>query len=86
MTYVIMLADFVAWKEKYEISSCSSFVKATSNKGADKYTIYYYCSRSAWVLHKEGPRETSHKIQRNNKDDYLLYIYCSYCCIQDEKE
>ena len=57
-----MLADFIAWKEKYEISSCSSFVKATGDKGADRSTIYYYCSRSGYYTKKsQGKRHTKSK-------------------------
>lgn len=52
--------------------SCSSFVKATGDKGADKHITYYYCNRSGYYNKKsQGKRQI--KSQGTSK----LNAYCT---------
>ena len=70
------VADFIAWKEKYENSSCSSFVKATGDKRADNSTTYYYCNRSGYYTKKsQGKRHTK------SKGTAKLNTYCTAAII-----
>ena len=69
---VLVLVDFIAWKEKYETSSCASFVKATGDKGADSSKTYYYCNRSGYYTKKsQGKRHAK------SKGTAKLNTYCT---------
>ena len=60
------------WKNKYENATCSSFVKATGDKGADKYNTYYYCNRSGYYTNtSRGKHQTN--LQGTSK----LNAYCT---------
>ena len=62
----------MSWKKKYENATCSSFVKATADKGADKHITYYYCNRSGYYTNKSrGKHQT--KLQGISK----LNAYCT---------
>ena len=62
----------MSWKNKYENAICSSFVKATGDKGADKHITYYYCNRSGYYMNKSrGKHQT--KLQGTSK----LNAYCT---------
>lgn len=79
-------ADFMSWKENYENESCSSFAKATGDKGADKHITYYYCNRSGYYKKKsQGKHHT--KLQGTSK----LNAYCTAAIVvtqvtKDDKE
>ena len=62
----------MSWKDKFEKVTCSSFVKATGDKGTDKHITYYYCNRSGCYQKKSrGKRQT--KLQGTSK----LNTYCT---------
>lgn len=47
---LLYLSEFITWKEQYENESCSSYVKATGNKGEQKNMTYFHCNRSGKMM------------------------------------
>ena len=58
------------WKEQFENTTCSLFVKATGDKGEKKNTTHYYCNRSGKYREKcDNTRKRRTKLQGTAKID-----------------
>lgn len=58
----------MTWKEQFETETCSSFVKATGDKGESKDKFYYYCNMSGNYTNVANKKRRT-KLQGTSKQD-----------------
>ena len=81
-TYKYAYTDFSNWKEDFEQTSTSQFVKGTGEKKGDQTsTTYYYCNRSGFFDTK-GLGSRHSKFQGSSK----INAHCTACITTTKQE